>query len=107
MIKKLCVLLLLLLAGCMGIPRGVTVVDNFAIDRFLGTWYEVARIDESREGAVIQVLDAAQPPESKSSPKKAQIAVNTTLTVGFGLLLLIFVRKALRSVGKRPETAQR
>jgi tyrosine-protein kinase Etk/Wzc len=69
--------------------------------------YEVARIDESREGAVIQVLDAAQPPESKSSPKKAQIAVNTTLTVGFGLLLLIFVRKALRSVGQRPETAQR
>ena len=28
--------------------------------------YEVARVDEAREGAVIQVLDAAQPPERKS-----------------------------------------
>ena len=55
MIKKLCVLLILLLAGCMGIPRGVTVVDNFAIDRFLGTWYEVARIDNSFENDLEQV----------------------------------------------------
>ena len=47
MIKKLFVLLILLFAGCMGIPRGVTVVDNFSLDRFLGTWYEVARIDTS------------------------------------------------------------
>lgn len=50
--------------------------------------YDIARIDESREGAVIQVLDAAQPPEHKSRPKKAQMAMLTTLAVGFALLLL-------------------
>lgn len=37
--------------------------------------FEVARVDESREGALIQVLDAAQPPEKKSKPKRAYIAL--------------------------------
>ena len=31
--------------------------------------YELARVDEAREGAVIQVLDVAQPPEKKAKPK--------------------------------------
>jgi tyrosine-protein kinase Etk/Wzc len=69
--------------------------------------YEMARIDESREGAVIQVLDAAQPPERKSKPKKAQIAMVTTLVTGFVLLLFIFVRQTLRSINQTPETAQK
>ena len=55
MIKKISVLVILFLAGCMGIPRGVTVVDNFVLDRFLGTWYEVARIDTSFEKDLEQV----------------------------------------------------
>ncbi len=55
MIKKLLLLSLLFLAGCMGIPRGVTVVDNFSLDRFLGIWYEVARIDNSFEKDLGQV----------------------------------------------------
>jgi len=59
--------------------------------------YEMAHIDESREGAVIQVLDPAQPPEHKTKPKKAQIAVMATLATGFALLLFFFVRHALRS----------
>lgn len=31
--------------------------------------YEMIRIDESREGAVIQVVDVALPPELKAKPK--------------------------------------
>ena len=67
--------------------------------------YEIAKVDESREGAVIQVLDAAQPPERKSKPKKAQIAVLTTLATGFALLLFVFVRQALRNAGQDAESA--
>ncbi|MFN3377555.1 MAG: Wzz/FepE/Etk N-terminal domain-containing protein, partial [Burkholderiaceae bacterium] len=37
----------------------------------LAKQYELARVDESREGAVIQVVDVAQAPEKKSKPKKA------------------------------------
>jgi tyrosine-protein kinase Etk/Wzc len=69
--------------------------------------YEMARIDESREGAVIQVLDAAQPPERKSKPKKALIALMTTLAVGFGLLLFVFIRQALRGAGQDQESAEK
>jgi tyrosine-protein kinase Etk/Wzc len=69
--------------------------------------YEMARVDESREGAVIQVLDAAQPPERKSKPNKAQIAMLTTLAVGFALLLFIFVRQAWRNAGQAPESAEK
>jgi uncharacterized protein involved in exopolysaccharide biosynthesis len=59
--------------------------------------YEVARVDESREGAVIQVVDIALPPERKSKPKKALIAVVATLAAGLALVLFVFVRHALRS----------
>jgi tyrosine-protein kinase Etk/Wzc len=69
--------------------------------------YEMARIDESREGAVIQVLDAAQPPERKSKPKKAQIAMLTSLAVGFALLLFVFIRQAMRGAGQTPESVEK
>jgi len=67
--------------------------------------FEMAKVDESREGAVIQVLDAAQPPEKKAKPKKALIAIIATLASGFALLLFVFVRQALRNAGGDQETA--
>jgi uncharacterized protein involved in exopolysaccharide biosynthesis len=69
--------------------------------------YEMARIDESREGAVIQVLDAAQPPERKSKPRKAQMVLVTTFATGFALLLIIFARQALRNAGHVPDLAEK
>ncbi|CAD5370693.1 Capsule polysaccharide export protein KpsE/RkpR [Rubrivivax sp. A210] len=41
--------------------------------------FETARVDESREGPLIQVIDAARPPERKSRPKRALTAVTVTL----------------------------
>lgn len=67
--------------------------------------YEIARVDESREGAVIQVLDVAIAPDRKSKPKKAVIAVLATLATGFALLLFVFVRQAVRNAGADPESA--
>jgi uncharacterized protein involved in exopolysaccharide biosynthesis len=69
--------------------------------------FEMAKVDESREGAVIQVLDAAQPPEKKSKPKKALIAIIATLAAGFALLLFVFIRQALRNANQDPESAQK
>lgn len=45
-------ILMLCLAGltaCTGVPQGVTVVQGIQEDRYLGTWYEVARLDHSFE----------------------------------------------------------
>lgn len=58
--------------------------------------YEMARVDESREGAIVQVVDVAQPPERKSKPQKAVVAVLTTLVTGFAMMFFVFVRQALR-----------
>jgi uncharacterized protein involved in exopolysaccharide biosynthesis len=67
--------------------------------------YEIARVDESREGAVIQIVDVAQAPERKTKPKKAMIAVLATLASGFALLLFVFVRQALRNAAQDAEAA--
>ncbi len=69
--------------------------------------YELARVDEGREGAVVQVVDAAQPPEKKGKPKKALIAIMATLAAGFALLLFVFIRQALRNAGQDGESAQK
>jgi uncharacterized protein involved in exopolysaccharide biosynthesis len=69
--------------------------------------YELARVDEGREGAVVQVVDAAQPPERKAKPKKAIVAVVATLAAGFALLLFVFIRHALRNASGSTETASK
>jgi uncharacterized protein involved in exopolysaccharide biosynthesis len=69
--------------------------------------FEMAKVDESREGATIQVLDKADPPELKSKPKKAQIAIIATLATGFALLLFVFIRQAMRNAKQDPDSAQK
>lgn len=57
MTKRLNILcaLLLLIAGCTGVPDGVEVVDGFELDRYLGTWYEIARLDHRFERGLTNV----------------------------------------------------
>jgi capsule polysaccharide export protein KpsE/RkpR len=69
--------------------------------------FELAKVDEAREGAVIQVLDAAETPERKAKPKKAIIAITATLALGFVLLLFVFVRQAIANAGHDSESAQK
>jgi len=38
-----------LITGCLGIPKNVTPVDDFDINKYLGKWYEIARLDHSFE----------------------------------------------------------
>lgn len=47
--------LLLSLVGCVRVPAGVTVVDDFELERYLGRWYEIARLDHSFERGLIRV----------------------------------------------------
>ena len=69
--------------------------------------FELAKVDESREGAVIQVLDIAEPPERKAKPKKVMIAVIAALASGFALLLFVFIRSALKNASQDEETKLR
>jgi apolipoprotein D and lipocalin family protein len=57
-IKKLLLLLLLslfCLTGCVGIPDGVVAVKGFDAQRYMGVWYEIARLDHSFERGLINV----------------------------------------------------
>lgn len=41
--------------ACMGVPEKVKVVDNVDASQYLGTWYEIARLDHSFERGLEQV----------------------------------------------------
>ena len=45
----------LLLGGCVGVPEGVTPVTGFELRRYLGKWYEIARLDHSFERGLERV----------------------------------------------------
>jgi apolipoprotein D and lipocalin family protein len=45
----------LLLAGCVGLPSGVQPVGDFKVERYLGTWYEIARLDHGFERGLSRV----------------------------------------------------
>ncbi|HEY5714876.1 MAG TPA: lipocalin family protein [Psychromonas sp.] len=46
---------LLVLSGCLGMPDSVKPVNDFELARYLGKWYEVARLDHSFERGLSQV----------------------------------------------------
>lgn len=47
--KLLFFFLVFALTACVGIPEGVVPVRNFDLNRYLGKWYEIARLDHSFE----------------------------------------------------------
>ncbi|URI09269.1 Wzz/FepE/Etk N-terminal domain-containing protein [Aquincola tertiaricarbonis] len=69
--------------------------------------YELARVDESREGALIQVVDAATPPERRSKPKRSMIAAGTAVAVGLLLAVIVLFRHISRLTPISPQRAER
>lgn len=53
--KFLPVLMIAGLSGCLGVPEGARPVDDFALDKYLGKWYEIARLDHSFERGLSNV----------------------------------------------------
>ncbi|WP_299494385.1 lipocalin family protein [uncultured Shewanella sp.] len=54
--KKISMLVVLfLLSGCLGMPKNMTPVKDFDVNRYVGTWYEIARLDHSFERGLTQV----------------------------------------------------
>ena len=53
--KNISLLLALLLTGCVSMPENIKPVDNFQVERYLGKWYEIARLDHSFEHGLTSV----------------------------------------------------
>lgn len=48
-------LIIILISGCTSVPEGVTPVQGFEVNRYLGTWYEISRLDHSFEDNLTEV----------------------------------------------------
>lgn len=72
----------------------------------LAKQFEIAKLDEAREGALIQVVDPAIPPDRKSSPKRALILAGC---LAGGIFLGIFLALAaagFESLNEDPKTRE-
>lgn len=73
----------------------------------LARQFEVARVDESKEGALIQVIDSASAPELKSRPRRGLIAAGVAVGAAVLLLLFVVVRNLWTQAAAAPGGEQR
>lgn len=73
----------------------------------LARQYELAKVDEARDGPIIQVIDKATPPAYKSKPRKGNIAIACTLAAFFIVLSAVLLREASRQWMKNPQVAEK
>jgi uncharacterized protein involved in exopolysaccharide biosynthesis len=78
-----------------------------ALFDLLAKQYEVAKIDESKEATLIQVLDEAVPPERKSKPVRSLIVILTAVVTGSFSTILVFSIEAMKRVQSDPTGAER
>ena len=82
--------LTLLVSGCTSAPAGITPVQNFDLQGYLGTWYEIARLDHSFERGLSDVrADYALLPDGAISVRNSgygaegwEVAEGRALPVG-------------------------
>lgn len=73
----------------------------------LARQYELAKLDEAKEGAVIQVVDPALPPDYKSSPHRGLIVIAAIFIGFFFGVLAALVQGGLAHMRQDPETSNK
>ena len=94
-------------AGLEYLRRYRDLKYNETVFELLAKELEIAKLDEAREGAIIQVVDAAVPPDKKSSPHRTLIVLGVTILAFFLAAFWIFVKKSLARAFELPENRQR
>lgn len=69
--------------------------------------FEIAKLDEAREGSIVQVVDPAVSPDRKSFPPRMLIIVGATLFSFLAALLYLSLRQHFRIAAELPENRQR
>ena len=75
------------------------------INQLLTQQYQMAKVEESQNAPILQILDVAIPPEQRSSPKRTQMVLMAIVASGFAMCLLAFVLEAKRQSEVDPEQA--
>lgn len=71
---------------------------NESLYEILLKQYEAARLDESRDATVIQIIDRPEIPEKKFKPKRKNIVIVSTFTVFFILLFVVFIKEFFNNI---------
>ena len=69
--------------------------------------FEIAKMDESKDAILIQVVDKALPPEVRSAPKRSAIVITATLIAFFFSIFVAFFREASERAKQNSESVQR
>jgi tyrosine-protein kinase Etk/Wzc len=85
--------------------RDVKYYDS--IFELLAKQFEMAKLDEARQGALIQVVDPAIPPDRRSSPKRIFIVLVATMAGFIIAMFWVLVTAAFASAQKNPENNER
>ncbi len=68
--------------------------------------YELARVDEAKEGPLLQQVDPATPPERRSKPKRTLIVLVSALGGLFLGVLAAFIRRSINKASTDPESSE-
>jgi len=69
--------------------------------------YELAKLDESRDATVIQVVDKAEPPEKRYKPKRRQMVMIATVCAFFVSIFAAFLMEFMEKTKSNPENYER
>jgi uncharacterized protein involved in exopolysaccharide biosynthesis len=92
-------------AGLEYVRKMRDVKYNETIFEILARQFELAKLDEAKQGALIQVVDPAIPPDKRSFPKRGLIVIGATI-LGFLIgVLVTFLQTGLQQMKQDFETA--
>jgi uncharacterized protein involved in exopolysaccharide biosynthesis len=77
------------------------------ISELIAKQYEIAKLDEARQGAVIQVADLAVPPDKRSFPKRTMTVILVTLLVFIAACGWSLVSERLQRLKQDPAEHER
>jgi tyrosine-protein kinase Etk/Wzc len=94
-------------AGLEYLRRYRDLKYNETVFELLAKALEIAKLDEAREGEIVQVVDAAVPPDKKASPHRTLIVIVMTVLAFFFVVLWIFIRRSFEQTLRLPENRER
>jgi uncharacterized protein involved in exopolysaccharide biosynthesis len=80
---------------------------NETIFDILARQFEIAKLDEAKEGALIQVVDPAFPPDKRSFPKRALIVIGATLVGFFIGIFYALLQVGVERMKKQPDVNEK
>jgi uncharacterized protein involved in exopolysaccharide biosynthesis len=80
---------------------------NETIFDILARQFEVAKLDEAKQGALIQVVDPALVPERRSSPRRGLIVVVATMLGFFAAVGLVILQAGYERLKENPDATQK